>query len=89
MVETQLPLARPLRTKGGALFPDVINTVRDALDIIARLDHVSRATLHWRLALNVLEYAQMAKTPEVIELATDAVENALASDNWLGNETRV
>ena len=88
MVVTQLPLARPLRTKGATLFPDAINTVRDALDLIARLDHVSRATLHWRLALNVLEYAQMAKTPEVIELATDAVENALASDNWLGNKTR-
>jgi hypothetical protein len=89
LVVTQLPLARPLWTKGATLFPDAINTVRDALDLIARLDHVSRATLHWRLALNVLEYAQMAKTPEVIELATDAVENALASDNWLGNKTRV
>jgi hypothetical protein len=79
-----LVLARPLRTKGGALFPPLINTVREALDLIARLDHASRATLHWRLALNILEYAQMTKIPEVIELATDAVENALASDNCLG-----
>ena len=83
--QVALELARPLRTKGAALFPPTINTVREALDLIARLDQPSRATLHWRLALNLLEYAQMAKTPEIIELATDAVENALASDNWLAN----
>ena len=53
--------------------------------MIACLDRASRATLHWRLALNVLEYAQMVKDPEVIELATDAVENALSSDNWLAH----
>ncbi len=51
--------------------------------MIGYLDRASRATLHWRLALNVLEYAQMVKDPDAIELATDAVENALASDNWL------
>jgi hypothetical protein len=43
----------------------------------------SRASLHWRLALNVLEHAQAVKSRKAIELATDAVENALATDNWL------
>jgi len=51
--------------------------------LIGRLDRSSRATLHWRLALNALEYAQMNREPEIIELATDAMENALATDGWL------
>jgi hypothetical protein len=51
--------------------------------MIAALDRASRASLHWRLALNVLEYAQAVKSRKAIELATDAVENALATDNWL------
>ncbi len=81
----EIMLARPLRTAQSSSLPPVVETIREALKMIACLDRASRATLHWRLALNVLEYAQMVKDPEVIELATDAVENALSSDNWLAH----
>ena len=76
-------LVRPLRTKESVGLPPVVASIRQALKLIANLDHVSRDTLHWRLALNILEYAQMRNEPETIELATDAVENALATDGWL------
>jgi hypothetical protein len=76
-------LVRPLRTKLSVGLPPVVASIRQALQLIGNLDHVSRGTLHWRLALNILEYAQMRNEPETIELATDAVENALATDGWL------
>ena len=76
-------LVRPLRTKLSVGLPPVVASIRQALQLIGNLDHVSRRTLHWRLALNILEYAQMRNEPETIELATDAVENALATDGWL------
>ncbi len=76
-----VPLARPLHARQSV--PATIRTVSDALNMIAALDRASRASLHWRLALNVLEYAQAVKSRKAIELATDAVENALATDNWL------
>jgi hypothetical protein len=78
-------LARPLYIRRSAGLVETIQTVGDALKMIAALDRASRASRHWRLAQGVLEYAQAVKSRRAIELATDAVENALDSDGWLGS----
>lgn len=78
-----LDLVKPLRTTQGGGLPPLVSSVRQALHLIGHLDRSTRATLHWRLALNALEYAQMNREPEIIQLATDAIENALATDGWL------
>jgi hypothetical protein len=82
-------LARPLYTNRSADSLATVQTVGDALNLIAALDRASRASLHWRLALGILEYAQAVKSRRAIELATDAVENALATDNWLASSAPV
>jgi hypothetical protein len=81
----ELALARPLDRRHAAGLPTRISTVGEAIAMIAALDRASRASLHWRLASGILEYAQAVKSRRAIELATDAVENALASDGWLSS----
>jgi hypothetical protein len=76
-------LTRPLRAADGTGSPAVITTIREALQFVATVDAAHRRKLHWRLAHNILEFAQMRNEPEIVELATDAVENALATDQWL------
>jgi len=82
------PLERPLIVRSGVLAAD-IRTISDAANFIRGLPKEYDGRLHWSLAGKLLEVADANPVnAEFLQLATDAMEIALATEQMLAPETK-